>query len=198
MREIRCFWLEPAEMVDISLRRFKHGPLESDGLPKECPIHGYHDAAEHIGQTAVSDCPRLYAGRPVIGDLWSHEDPRWPTHCDCGYEFSDRDEWQYNPRALYVREDTGDLVTLRNAPAGAMMHADWLTDIHGYKTGPDGYCLQVKTPDGWWQIDGPSYSDGKRGPGWTRTGTAPNITAHPSILMTHYHGWLRDGVLVEC
>ena len=32
------------------------------------------------------------------------------------------------------------------------------------------------------------------GEGWVVTGDAPNITAHPSINMPGYHGWLQNGV----
>jgi hypothetical protein len=60
----------------------------------------------------------------------------------------------------------------------------------------------LRTPGGDWIIDYPC-EDGK---GWQRTGEPPNITANPSIGIGRndqgqkwkYHGWLKDGYLVEC
>ena len=90
------------------------------------------------------------------------------------------------------------------APVGAMWNADWL---HGCRFGwdraldrnADGLVLQVRTPGGDWLIDGPALRDGvPYGDGWTRTGTAPDITATPSIVLGRYHGWLKAGWLEEC
>lgn len=33
--------------------------------------------------------------------------------------------------------------------------------------------------------------------GWRVTGVAPILTAHPSIVVPGYHGWLRNGVLIS-
>jgi hypothetical protein len=198
---IRCFWLEKTALVEMDLRRFKHAPVVNGTSVRECPApenHGYHNAHALIGQSNRDDCTDVH------GDSWPHSDPRWPTHCSCRYEFAPGDEWQFNPNRLYRRVDTGELMTLQRAPAGAMTDADWLRD-RGYSRADglgykciDGITLQVKTPDGWWCVDGPSYNNRVAGPGWTRTGQVPEVTAHPSILMTNYHGWLRDGYLVEC
>jgi hypothetical protein len=75
-----------------------------------------------------------------------------------------------------------------------MYDAYWMKDFSDYKKRSDGIMLCVKTPGGDWIVDGPSNN----GNGWERTGTVPKITATPSILMARYHGWLRDGWLVEC
>lgn len=88
------------------------------------------------------------------------------------------------------------------APVGAMWDCDWYRGAKHengtqYDRNPDGLILAVRTPGGDWVIDGPSFSDRKETGMWTRSGTAPNITATPSILMPKYHGWLRDGYLVE-
>lgn len=64
-----------------------------------------------------------------------------------------------------------------------------------------GRCLVVQTPAGEWVVDSPSANEKKP---WQRTGEPPFVTASPSILFdgAHggraYHGWLRDGQLVEC
>jgi hypothetical protein len=52
-------------------------------------------------------------------------------------------------------------------------------------------------PDGGddlWMVDGTASN----GPGWTREGKPPKVTARPSILTPRYHGWLTDGFLVRC
>ena len=101
---------------------------------------------------------------------------------------------RYTLRFLDTTLDSGEV--LKTAPPGAMWNADWYKDS-GIKPGPDGLWLIVKTPAGDWFVDGPSSN----GPGWTREGAVPNVTARPSILMTssgNYHGFLTNGQLVEC
>jgi hypothetical protein len=72
---------------------------------------------------------------------------------------------------LYRRSDTGELVTLGDAPVGAMWDAHWMA--HGdVRTGPDGITLAIRTPGGDWLVDseasnctrtqwGPKEIDGK-------------------------------------
>ncbi len=63
--------------------------------------------------------------------------------------------------------------------------------------------LTVKLPSGSeWNMDrGRLLNAAKKGrdfPQWTRTGEAPNVTAHPSINhVGQYHGWLKNGVLTD-
>jgi hypothetical protein len=92
---------------------------------------------------------------------------------------------------------------VNTAPVGAMWNCDWYRGEHhengtAYDRHPDGLVLCVNTPGGHWLIDGPSFSNGREVGKWERTGVAPNITVTPSILQPRYHGWLRDGQLVEC
>lgn len=120
---------------------------------------------------------------------WSHTDPLWPPRCEgrgCDYAFTAADQWQVFQGHLF-RTATGDLVTTRHAPPGAM----WWNDWRG--TGdPD---LFVMLPDGSeWNIDGPSSGGG----GWQRAGVPPAITVTPSILTPRYHAFLTGGVLVRC
>lgn len=60
--------------------------------------------------------------------------------------------------------------------------------------------LFVETPAGTWCVDAVS-TDGhgnNNNHGWTVTGEAPTITAHPSINIPGvYHGWLTDGILSD-
>lgn len=189
--DIQCFWLTPTEEVSVRLRRF----VSHNGVGVVCSTspHGYHDV-EVIIEQAHKD-----AYGEVYGDRWDHNDPRWPQSCSCGYVFKENDQWQLRPCKLYQRADTGALVTMDEAPAGAMMNADWYQGWKNYKTGTDGVTLMVKIPPGdWWCVDGPSYINGQAGPGWTRTGVLLKVTAHPSILTSRYHGWLTDGVLKAC
>lgn len=195
MSKIKCFWLEPTDQVQRSLRRYNFSTPEC-----VCPLRGGHyghDASADIGQALAAESPRLHEGHPVHGDLWTHDDPRWPTHCGCGYAFGKDDEWQFNPTQLFRRIDTGELMTRDGAPAGAMMHGWWLESFAIHKGTP--LILECKLPDGtWWCIDGEANNGTPESPGWTREGDVPNITARPSIATPGYHGWLRDGYLEEC
>lgn len=189
---IECFLLEPSNEAQESLRRFVFSK------PGEAPCsHGYHNAEVNLGQVAWNDSHHGYGA-----DNFDHADPRWPTSCPCGYVFQTGDEWQHNVTRLWVRKDTGQKWLLSEAPPGAMWFADWMGRIKEYKDkSPDGHILVVMTPGGEWNIDAKSTN----GDGWTRTGVAPKVTANPSILCGRkpdgswaYHGWLRNGKLVEC
>jgi len=196
---IRCFWLGPTEEIELSLRRYRgsdRGKCATSGF-------GYHNVNAIMERTSFAQLAArgwpMSDGRPVhTGDSVPHSDPRWPRSCSCGYAFADDDEWQCNPDALFRRGDTGELVTLHAAPAGAMWDADWMGEHH---KGPDWIHLCVRTPGGEWSVDGPSYQDGKvqHERGWTRTGTVPDVTANPTIhIPGKYHGFLRGGWLEEC
>lgn len=185
MSRIKCFWLSPTKEGEVSLRRYQ-GALPCPGK------YGYHNASVIIGKCE-------YTMRAVHVTEEMKKEPQWPTKCDyCDYVFQDADTWQWNEEQLYKKEGTEDLYTLRKAPVGAMWDAHWFkrfTEDSGFKKRPDGIVLVVMTPGGDWCVDGPSNN----GNGWDRSGTVPEITAHPSILIgTKYHGWLRNGWLEEC
>lgn len=186
---VQTFWLEKTDRVRVCLRRFGgncSGPA------------GYCNAFVVIHDNVPE------AEWPCSGDdeeRVPHDDARWPTACDaCGASFTDDHKWQIFLKHLY-RGPGGEMHTLIDAPAGAMWDADWMPDRY---RGPDGIHLVVKLPNGHeWLADGPAAN----GPGWTRTGDPrqANVTASPSIgcpwppsSPRYYHGWLRDGVLVEC
>ena len=46
-------------------------------------------------------------------------------------------------------------------------------------------------------LDWRSYDGNNYGRGWTRTGEPPNVTVTPSIVFDGWHGWVRDGELVN-
>jgi hypothetical protein len=148
--------------------------------------------------------------------------PGWPRACACGYAFTDDDPWQLFEQSLYRRLDTGELVTLRDAPPGALWHADWMlrgldfSDPSGqpwhWWPGPDGLCLNVRLPD-WsdWCIDSRSKNCTLPTDNvhrcWPRSGSPPDITVDKSLgstcsagagsilSPTGWHGFLRDGEL---
>lgn len=189
MGGVACFWIEPCETVEISLRRYSQ---KDRGGP--CPGRlGYHNASIVLETAAPRAPDKLYGEHrpPTEEERW---DPRWPRLCACGYEFRPDDEWQRNVTRNYRRADTGAVFTIADAPAGAMWDATWWPE----KT-PDGMTLVVRLPDGQdWMIDGEASNGTPGQPGWSRTGVPPKITARPSIATSKYHGFLTDGVLVSC
>ncbi len=115
-------------------------------------------------------------------------DPRWPSHCGCGYKFHPEDHWQVNVNRLYDG-DGREPFTLREAPIGATWYAKWLD--HPMYVGPDGKAWCVMLPGGSeWVVYGPS-GDGKP---WNVKGMPPLITVSPSIVIGKlYHGYIRNG-----
>lgn len=179
MADIECFMIRQSGATVRYLRRYASG--------SQCPVKGYHDARTELDVVGT-------AGKNVSGDIWSHDDERWPTQCECSYTFTDGDTWQLFHENLYARMGDPARLPLSKQPPGAMWLADWLP-----KNPYDDMSLVLMTPGGEWWIDGPSDN----GEGWTRTGTPPHITASPSIGKKApdgswaYHGWLRDGKLVD-
>lgn len=192
---IQCFMLDDMHVSRYALRRYR-GSEKGDKCPGS---FGYHNAMS----APIADVPDdpekvgICGTRPPEVD---HADPRWPARCECGYAFREDDTWQVFAQRLLKRVDTGDVLTWEDAPAGAMFDASW---YHGWMQGDDGRSLMVKLPGGAeWLIDGHANNCACKGQKiaghhcWTRTGTPPNITAHPSILVPGHHGWLREGRLV--
>ncbi len=187
-----CFLITATDQAYRFLRRFTF--RDDSG---ECPANpGYygHDASAQIEPGPLT----LDEDGHVITLDWPKDDPRWPTHCACGYAFQDRDPRQCHQWTIYRASDGQEYSihsrlqgTAQAAPTGAMWEAPWLSD---FWHGPDGRCYILRLPDGHdWIIDGPARSGG----GWTRTGEAPQLTARPSILSPGYHGWLDRGVLSD-
>jgi hypothetical protein len=201
--DVRCYLLEITERAQLSLRRYSSG--------SKCPLpNGYHDNSVVIGETPVTTDRNGYFR--IQEEKPPHDDPRWPTRCDCGYQFTDDDVWQLSWHVIYRRTDTGEETTLRDAAPGAMYYADWYSDVPEW-CGPDGRALMVKTPDGHtWHVDGEASNCTRKGDKthkcWIRHGTPPLVTVDKngvtcaagagSILTPKWHGFLRNGVLVEC
>lgn len=175
---------EPTDRFRRSLRRYQ------TRLHGECPAQGYHNASADIGDGA-GECT-------AHGDSWPHDDPSWPTACPCGYEFVPDDVWQLNEDEIYRLPDGAEFVFRRSlgqcAPAGTMIRAGWYDE---YAQRP-GESWLIALPDG-----GDWITTQRAIPGggyWDVTGTPPLITATPSIFHnapTGWHGWVRDGRLVQ-
>ncbi len=197
---IVCFWMEPAPSGHETLRRYaakslRFGVVESAEriAALECPTSPwkYHNADVTIAEPAPYPIDVFHGwGKDDI----AHDDPRWPKTCDaCPYVFLPEDEWQHNMDRYFRGAPDGKLHRARELPAGAMFNADWWDE-----PGPDGISLAVVLPPGGhteiWMPD----SAGKDCGAWKRTGTIPKVTCTPSILTPRYHGFLTDGVLIEC
>lgn len=102
----------------------------------------------------------------------------------------------------------GKRLNLDDLPIGAMYFADWYS-----RKGPDGHHLIVKTPGGLWHVDNRANNCTRLSDDlhycWVRHGVPPVITVDKdgdtcgcgcSIGQgpgyRHYHGFLRDGILV--
>jgi hypothetical protein len=208
---VRCFLLEDTGRDRLSLRRY----VES-GKERSCsgPM-GYHNAMAQIGEQVSERYPEghKFAGCKKALLPEQHDgDPRWPTHCACGYEFQPDDRRQVFTESIYRRADTGEEMRLEDAPAGAIWNSPWLAEWKGYR-GPDGQSLHVRLPNGRdWRIDGrasnctlPNDQEHKC---WVRHGTPPDLTVDKngltcaagagSIQAGDYHGFLRGGFLERC
>lgn len=177
--------------------------FDLDLRPQACSAErGYHTASTALPEIDYPidlkghlrrelHCP----GGPVSALECPVDDPRWPTTCACGrYVFEADDEFRVSIDRLWTRSDGGPMTTLEDAPVGAMYDAYWAKDRD--RGWPDGISLVVRTPGGDWFLDRHEQK-------WQRTGKIPKVTADPSILIHRddgtpgYHGWLRDGVLVD-
>ena len=210
--DVVCFLIEETDRYSRHLRRY--ATTRDD---ERCPLHGYHNALVNVEK---GTCP--------AGEFLPHEDPdradpRWPTHCPCGYAFTPDDHWQVFPDRIYRRPDTGETFPLKKAPPGAMWYAAWLERRAGEQAGgaksnmgvspTDGRALVVRLPTGHdWYVDGVCTNCTRPGDFvhkcWVRTGKPPVVTVGKgddpagtcsagggSILVPGWHGFLIAGVL---
>ncbi len=194
---VKCFLLQVTDQVDRRLRRYANAE-------PPCPTHGSYHNADVAFDVVPESTPDYQKHLP-------HDDPRWPKQCDCGYVFKDDDNWQMFCEHQWKRVDTGELMTLRAAPPGAMWDADWLHSTPDW-CGFDGKCMIAKLPNGHeWMMDGPANNCTKPGDAthrcWIRHGEPPNLTVDKdgptcnagagSIMSGGWHGFLRNGEFVE-
>ncbi len=199
---IKCFWLDPTDREKRYLRRYA-----SDS---SCPGKmGYHDAMVFLDESPEvfgKDGYWVNSGQKAK-DFEGH--PLWPTHCSCGYEFQATDTRQLFSSHLYHRIDTGEEMTLREAPVGAMWDATWLHSVPSL-CGSDGKSIVCRVPTNHdWQIDGQASNCTRPNEPhkcWVRHGAPPNLTVDKkgdtcsagagSIQTTTWHGFLINGELV--
>jgi hypothetical protein len=199
----QTFWLEPNGLAEFGLRRYSHAHT---GFTCET---GYHTATNIIG-TVPDTRDEVSGQRTEVPRDTDHGDPRWPTHCECGYAFADEDHWQDWAESQYVRSDTGEVTTLRKAEPGACWDAYWYKSLAGFRP-PDDMVLVVKCPNGHdWIVDSQSSNCTRKGEPhhcWVRHGDPREckVTVDKngdtcaagggSILAGDYHGFLISGVL---
>lgn len=94
-------------------------------------------------------------------------------------------DWYFDPTG--ERERAGKNVMFKLADRGRLGHLS----SHYWRDWSDKRPpVCVVCPNGeWWEIDRKSSN----GDGWTVTGALPAITCAPSIVVSGYHGFLRNG-----
>jgi hypothetical protein len=213
---LKCFLIEPTGFSIVTLRRYyRHGKDEdTTDLCKLMPgKYSYHNnRGPELGEFKEIIENGTVTGYQGLATV-SHDDPRWPTHCECGYEFTPNDYFQMSAHSLYRRQDNGELVTLNDAPEGSIWRATWYEDCKAW-CGNDGRAYICKLPGGHdWHIDGRASNcdkpHDKEHKCWCRHGEAPNFTvdkvgltcnagAGSIISSSGWHGFLRNGVLEQC
>jgi hypothetical protein len=183
---VQCFLLEATEQVEVNLRRYASGC-------KGPSIYSFHNALFPIGRQRFGAEMSQYRVNNGPVEL---SDPRWPTKCAaCDYQFKETDEKQYFVEHLYRRADTGEILTLAQAPVGAMWYAEQFNDWYANMRGPDGRTLIVRTPGGDWCIDARAKNCDSK---CQNCGVAYNVHSHQGCgsYVDHnpsHHCWIRHG-----
>lgn len=202
-QRVKCFLLKPTQLHRKYLRRYRYSETS-----QQCGTHYICEAKVLLDEAEYAEDPSTHMADEAERSSYSE----WPKCCArCGTVFSDNDPWQVFYLDVWQRSDTGELITLRDAPAGAIWNAHWM--LHGKEEAGDGQYLVVKLPNGNdWAID--SRANNCTMPTddvhqcWVRHGEAPEIHVDKngqtcaagagSILSGNYHGFLHHGWLVEC
>lgn len=201
--EIQCFLLSRTDYVRRSLRRYVSvlGRSCEPPLSPNDDVNGFCDESAIIEEKLYKPKIGRYETSPDVSEFASH--PLWPTHCcRCGQPFQFADNWQVNDDRLWINTDLGICTSINKpseVPVGAMWFGEWMGDVGStqWKQRGGGDHLFVKTPGGIWDTDCGAQLN-LTGDGWERFGDAPNVTANPSILIPgKYHGWLRNGRLID-
>jgi hypothetical protein len=195
---VECFWVDPNGMAARTLRRYS-GHDVGGRCPYMSGDYSYHRATAEIGEFPATYTDHQYEDETfttrfvALVPVSEYEgDERWPTHCECGYVFTDDDRWQANQEPIYEAADGRHAWTspahCRQPTPGAMFDTFWRPACRK----ADGLAISVVCPDGGvWCVDDQASSGGY----WERTGKPPKITVTPSIQTSDYHGFLRDGIL---
>lgn len=111
---------------------------------------------------------------------------------------------------VYIREDTGAELFLRDAPVGSIYYADWYDDLF---VPQKAHVVCVETPGGVWIVDSQASNCGipedhrqEHHHCWIIEGEIPYITVTKngktcsagagSIQCGNWHGFLKNGYLV--
>ena len=200
---VRCFWLEPTGRV------FVERSGDGDAGKNECQGWRWHHAVYHretrdVGLPLWDD-----QGKSHWGDFPDVPLPEEPLRCEfCGQMFAPT--WRGGSMcAEYTRTDTGEALSVNDAPPGAMWNAPWYRSLCNPTA--DGRYLIVRLPDGHdWCIDARASNctmrDDKVHHCWVRRGEPPNLHVDKSgftcragagsIQTNKWHGFLHNGALV--
>ncbi|HXS59000.1 MAG TPA: hypothetical protein VN726_22910 [Hanamia sp.] len=195
---IKCFFIEPSGMTKVYARRYSSG--------SNCVKNGYHDSQLFVGEFPTIKDPQGWRENIPVP-----EGTVFPTHCQCGYEFTGTDNKQSFNEEIYICKETGERMTLRAAKVGAIWRAWWYEDVEWLR-GIDGKSYVCQTPGGEWNIDSRASNCTKPNDlvhkCWCRHGEAPNFTVNKngntcsagagSIAIGNYHGFLINGELTNC
>lgn len=198
MSGTKVFWLEPTQLVRVTLRVFRSSTEQKrcaaggDYSWCEAPEVLVHDQAPMSDwmESVVQEGRRI--SRRTAGVQFAEDDPRWPVPVclRCNVSFADGATRQVNARELHSGCPDGKLYTLWDQPIGAMWDCAWFTRDdgadYGY-TGRDGITLCVKTPGGDWLVDSQASN-------CTRNQHIP-VEGKPNttrFTRTHYC-WVRHG-----
>lgn len=167
----KLYPIEPTAFIRRVFRRFVFS-----GPERVCPVgYGYHDASVIVEER--SWCDAGTEGSTIPED--EKADPRWPSHCACGYMFQLDDQWQDNRVRLWSGAPDGREYVLsdKHMPPGAYRKDDNL--------------LYIRMPDG--EDFCPNFPGREQ---WSMSGELPLITISPSIhAVGTYHGHIIAGVL---
>lgn len=145
---VECFLLEPTDKSRRFLRRYAMSAISAGGKCETCS-GGYHSARVLIGDFKSMVDDKGFESSPNAREYAKSR--RWPKQAECGYKFTDDDARQVFVEHIYKRFDTSELMTLREAPPGAMWEAWWMGERW---QGPDGKSICVRCPgDCDWIID---------------------------------------------
>lgn len=136
---IPVFFLEPTNRNKKYLRCYSKKPCTSR--------HGIHDAKIYVGEVT---------GNPISGMVTEEPSLNYPTHCQCGYEFTPDDIRMTFHRPIYKRYGSEEYMTLEEAPFGACYNAEYIANRipkGQMGVGDDGMSLVIKTPGGEWWVD---------------------------------------------
>jgi len=217
-RNADCFFLEETTLIRVSMRRYES--------KTKCPVKENHEL--HSIKIRLPTTFESSQENSVSTHIWepgevkfgvTFDDPRWSTPCACGFQFDDDAPRQMFVEALLKRQDTGELMTTREAGHGAMWFSSHYAKYPNW-CGPDGRALMVKILDHEWHVDGGASNCTKPNDRehrcWIRHGTPPNITVDKNgntcnagggsiwVGMNKpndpgsWHGFLRNGRLEEC